>query len=178
LTPQASESETRYLDLVTRNHGRITRLCRAWSRTSGDLEDLRSEVLFQLWRAWPSFDGRASEDTWLYRVALNVALQSSRRARRQKLHVERLEREAPPASSAPPPSATFEESERLERLRRALTRLDPGERALIALALEDLSHQEIAEVTGLSAGHVAVKLHRIRKRLAERLAEEENHAQR
>jgi RNA polymerase sigma-70 factor, ECF subfamily len=168
-----NELEPRYLDLIERNQGRIGRLCRAWSRTRADFEDLRSEVLLQLWRSWPSFDERASEDTWLFRVALNVAFQLGRHARRHKDGLDRLERESPTQVQESPPSARLEQQERLERLTRAVADLPPLDRALVALWLEELPYGQIADVTGLSVTHVGVRLHRIKKKLAERLAREE-----
>jgi RNA polymerase sigma-70 factor (ECF subfamily) len=166
------EAEQGYLDLIERNQGRISRLSRAWSRSTPDFEDLRSEILFQLWRSWPSFDGRSSEDTWLFRVALNVAFQFGRKARRQRDRIERLERESGPEPHEPPPSAHLEERERLECLSRAVSSLAPGDRALVALWLEELPYQQMAEVTGLSENQIGVRLHRIKKKLAERVAEE------
>lgn len=165
--------EPRYLDLIERNQGRIGRLCRAWSRTRADFEDLRSEVLLQLWRSWPSFDERASEDTWLFRVALNVAFQLGRHTRRHKDGLDRLEREPLAVDHELPPSVRFEHQERLDRLTSAVADLPPLDRALVALWLEELPYGQIAEVTGLTVTHVGVRLHRIRKKLAERVAREE-----
>jgi RNA polymerase sigma-70 factor (ECF subfamily) len=165
--------EERYLDLIDHNRGRLARLCRAWTRTAPDFEDLRSEILLQLWRSLPSFDGRASENTWLYQVALNVAFQFGRTAQRQRRRLERLEREPKTESREADQPARLEADERIERLTRALATLAPGDRALITLALEELSYAQIAEVTGLSESHVGVKLHRIKKHLAQRLVEEE-----
>ncbi len=166
--------ELRYLDLVERNQGRLGRLCRAWSRTRADFDDLRSEVLYQLWRSLPSFDGRAGEDTWLYRVALNVVFQFGRQARRRRDHLERLEREPSPDQHEPPPSAGLEQQERLDRLARAVADLPPADRALVALWLEELPYAQIAEVTGLTESHVGVRLHRITKTLTARLTKEEH----
>jgi RNA polymerase sigma-70 factor, ECF subfamily len=170
---EPDELEPRYLDLIERNRGRIGRLCRAWSRTRADAEDLRSEIYFQLWRALPSFDERAGEDTWLYRVALNVAFQFGRHARRDRDRLERLEREPSPQVQEPPSTARLEERERLDRLARAVAALPPADRALVALWLEELPYETIARITGLTATHVGVRLHRIKKKLAEQLGEEE-----
>ena len=164
-----SELEPRYLELIERNRGRIGRLCRAWTRTGADFEDLRSEILLQLWRSLPSFDGRASENTWLYRVALNVAFQFGRQARRRRDRQIRLEREPLSQAHEPLPTERLETQERLDRLARAVADLPPADRALVTLWLEELPYSQISEVTGLSESHVGVRLHRIRKRLAEEL---------
>ena len=168
-----TDLEQRFLDLMDRNHARIVRICKAWSRNPADFEDLRSEVLLQLWRSLPSFDGRASEDTWLFRVALNVAMLFGRREGGRRSRLDQFRQRAPAPAPAPDPSEGFENRERLERLMSAITSLDPGDRALIALQLENLSYAQIAEVTGLGESHVGVRLHRIRKRLTEAMAENE-----
>lgn len=164
--------ERRFLALVERNRGRVERLCRAYARADADLDDLRSEVWLQLWRSLPSFDGRAGEDTWLYRVALNTALLHGRREAGRRRAAEALAHEPrPPAVAGPSPGPeAVERRHRIERLRQALLRLDPADRALVTLHLEELSYRQIAEVTGLSESNVGVRLHRIRKRLAGWLA--------
>lgn len=166
-TAREESLEQRFLDLVQRNRGRVERLCRAYARSPADLDDLRSEVWLQLWRALPSFDGRASEDTWLYRVALNTAMLHGRREGTRRLAHEALERE-PGAFASPTPGSGevhLVRRQELERLQQALRRLDPADRALVALHLEDLPYRQIAEVTGLSESNVGVRLHRIRARL-------------
>lgn len=164
--PAQDSQESRFLDLVQRNRGRVERLCRAYARSSADLDDLRSEVWLQLWRALPSFDGRASEDTWLYRVALNTAMLHGRREGTRRLAHDELERESSaPVSSGAWGEQQLERRQQLERLHQALRRLDPADRAVVALHLEELSYRQIAEVTGLSESNVGVRLHRIRARL-------------
>lgn len=165
--------ERRFLDLVERNRGRIDRLCRTWSRTEAEREDLRSEVLLQLWRSLPGFSGRSSEDTWLFRVVLNVAMLHGRgRGRRldDAVDAERFEREP---SGEPSPGKRLEDLERVERLRRAVAGLAPADRALVTLMLEELGNREIADVLGVAPNTVGVRIHRVKKKLARLLAEEE-----
>lgn len=168
-----TELEQRFVDLMERNHARIIRVCKAWSRNPADFEDLRSEVLLHLWRSLPSFDGRSSEDTWLFRVALNVAMLFGRRERSRRNRLELFRQRAPTPTPMRDPIERLEERERLERLTSAIARLDAGDRALVILQLEGLSYAQIAEVTGLGESHVGVRLHRIRKKLGEAMAEDE-----
>lgn len=164
--------EQRYLALIERNRGRVARLCHAWSRSAADREDLLAEVQLQLWRSLPSFDGRSGEDTWLYRVALNTAMLFGRRERGRRQRNEAYERELPPPAPPKSPSDRLADRERLERLLGALAKLEPGDRALVTLQLEELPQRKIAEITGLTEGHVAVRLHRIRTKLARLMSDE------
>ncbi len=158
--------EARFLDLVDRNRGRIDRLCRVYADSPADRDDLRSEVCFQLWRSLPAFDARASEDTWLYRVALNTALLYRRRECSRTAAKIAFERE--PRSSKADGEAVerLQKRERRARLDAAIRRLKAGERGVLTLYLEELPYRRIAEITGLSESHVGVKLNRIRKKLA------------
>ena len=162
--PSDGRLEPRFLDLIERNQGRIGRLCRAWSRTDADFEDLRSEVHLQLWRSLPGFDARAAEDTWLYRVALNTAMLFGRSERSRKQRIESFAQE-PQRSSAPAVHERLEDRERVKCLTRAIGGLDPADRALVTLQLEGLPYRKIAKVTGLSESHVGVRLHRLKKQL-------------
>jgi len=168
-----ADLERRFLELIERNEARIFRVCRAWARHPADFEDLRSEVLLQLWRSLPSFDGRSAEDTWLFRVALNVAMLFRRRERGRRERLDLFRRRAPEHDAAPDPSARVDRRDRLDRLTAAIAGLDPTDRAMVTLQLEDLSYAQIAEVTGLGESHVGVRLHRIRKKLAQAMTEDE-----
>lgn len=165
--------ERRFLDLVERNRDRIARLCRTWSWGAAEAEDLRSEIVLQLWRSIGSFDGRSSVDTWLYRVALNTAMLAGRQRGRQRDGADRYEQAAPQPDPGPDAGERLDTDRRLERLERAIRGLDPADRALITLHLEELPHAQIAEVLGIGAGNVGVRLHRVRKRLGRLLADEE-----
>lgn len=167
------EDETHFLDLIRRNGHRIYRICRSWTRTPEELQDLRSEVFLQLWRSLSSFDGRSREDAWLYRVALNTALLHARRRRRRGLPQESFDETEGPATPPDAPSR-LEDQERWRLLHGALARLGEIDRSLVTLWLEELSYRQIAEITGLTENHVGVALHRARKKLARLIAEEES----
>ena len=106
-------------------------------------------------------------------MALNVAMLFGRRERSRRNRLELFKQRAPTPAPARDPIERLDECERLERLTSAIARLDPGDRALVILQLEGLSYAQIAEVTGLGESHVGVRLHRIRKKLGEAMAEDE-----
>ncbi len=169
---QSPAREERFLAMIRDNDARLRRICRVYGRASGTEEDLYQEILVQVWRSLDSFEGRASPDTWLYRVALNTALSHGRRraARRESAGDEEAIARLP--DRAPAPDEAVETTERLERLYRAIERLEDTDRALVMLYLEERSYRDMADVLGISESHVGVKLHRIRKRMGDWLAEE------
>jgi len=160
------ERENTYLDLLSR-HGRIAHsVARLYTLAGEDGADLAQEIRLQWWRSLPGFTGRAKASTWMYQVALHTALTFLRR-RLRRPRPDALDRAANVPDLAPLPGSP--EERRSSALHAALARLDPGERALAYLWLEECSHQEIAAVIGLNANAVGVRLHRIRARLKEML---------
>lgn len=154
------------MELVRENAGRLRRLCRVYADGGAGEEDLYQDILLELWRSLPSFEGRSSRDTWLYRVALNTALE--RRRGRETRREARLDEDDPVRGARPRrPDEELEDRRRLDRLYAAIDRLNEMDRALVVLYLEEKSYREMADVLGISQSYVGVKLHRIRKQLAE-----------
>jgi RNA polymerase sigma-70 factor (ECF subfamily) len=161
-----SDREERFMELVRENAGRLRRICRVYADGAAAEEDLYQDILLELWRSLPSFQGRSSRGTWLYRVALNTALQERRS--RETRRAARLDEDAPVRGPRPRrPDQELEDRRRLDRLYAAMDRLEETDRALVVLYLEEKSYREMAEVLGISESYVGEKLHRIRKQLAE-----------
>ena len=85
-------SDTVFLGWLDRHGSIVLKVARAYTRTAADCQDLAQDILLQLWRSAPRFEGRAGEGTWVYRVALNTALgwrrkESRRRARHRRRKV-------------------------------------------------------------------------------------------
>ncbi|MBI5387253.1 MAG: sigma-70 family RNA polymerase sigma factor [Verrucomicrobia bacterium] len=143
----------------------IGRIARAYTASEEDCEDLVQEVLLQVWRSIPRFEGRASASTWIYRVALHTALAWQRKDRRRR------ERFLPllevPAAEEPGESNTGQTDEIVGLLYAAIRRLPKADAALVLLYLDDLSYRDMAEILGITESHVGVKLNRARKQLAE-----------
>lgn len=155
-----------FLKLVRENRARLRRICRAYADDHEDERDLFQEVLLEAWRSLPSFEGKARIDTWLYRVALNTAL--GRERKRKVRRDARLDPGDPVmGSDVPRPDRAMAERQRLDRLYDAVDRLEETDRALVLMYLDDRSYAEMAEVLGISESYVGVKLHRIKKKLAD-----------
>lgn len=163
--------ETRFKSWLEAHGSTVLKVARAYTRTVEEGQDLAQEILLQVWRSLPQFQGRASVATWFYRVALNTALswhrnEGRRRARQQPL----LEPEELPVTG-PDSAEQYAQREVVERLYTAIRQLPKADAALVLLYLDDLSYRQIAEVLGISENHVGVKLNRARKALAESLKE-------
>lgn len=65
----------------------LYKVANLYSKNTEDREDLVQEIVVQLWRSFRSFDGRARFSTWMYRIALNVAISVNRRETTRRRHV-------------------------------------------------------------------------------------------
>jgi RNA polymerase sigma-70 factor (ECF subfamily) len=124
-----------------------------------DRDDLRQEIAIAIWRAMPAFAGRASERTYVVRIAHNRASTFCLRRARNRALIPAL------ASEEREPVSVTGEHERMHLvrlLREAMDRLPGAQREALALAATGHSPTEIARATGRKAGAVRVALHRAR----------------
>jgi RNA polymerase sigma-70 factor (ECF subfamily) len=154
-----------FLALLNEYRGAVHRVCRNYANGVDDREELLQEIVYQLWRAFPSYRREAAPITWIYRIALNTAITAIRRRTRRPPHV--------PLEGAPEPSAPSagSDSGQVELLYRAMRRLGDVERALLVCYLDGLSYREIGDVLGISETNVGARLSRTRARLQELVKE-------
>ncbi len=165
--PQARDRAT-YADTAPAFAPAIARVARAYEADSERARDLEQDIHLALWRGLATFRGECALSTWVFRVAHNVAASHVRRARADHplVPIERAEQVA----SGDDPERAADHGRVLARLHDLLHRLAAADRQLILLYLEGLDAASMAEVSGLSPGHVAVKVHRIKALLARRFA--------
>jgi RNA polymerase sigma-70 factor, ECF subfamily len=145
----------------------IGRLAGSYEPDAGRRDDLAQEIAIALWRALPRFRGDCSLRTFVYRIAHNRALTHVwRRGRVPTTEVAEAEQVVDPAESAESRAAR---GQRRARLDVAIRTLPLVHRQVLTLALEDLSHAEIASVLGIRENAVAVRLTRARQALREAL---------
>lgn len=152
-------SEREFLTEINIHQGIIHKLCKIYRDSPEDQQDCFQEILYHLWKSYPSFNGRSKISTWIYRVALNVALADFRQAKPNLAYTDVVPDRVEESDSS---VQLF----RQEALIGAMKRLTEADRALLAMYLDDLSYREISEVTGLSESNVGVKLSRLKKQLA------------
>ena len=164
--------EHKFLELVNENRNRILRVCRVYSWNSADQDDLYQEILFQIWRGLPALKEKQFANTWLYRVAINTALSFVRKRASSSgrvVHFEHAELTRAIESRQATEQST---DDRIANLYTAIYKLDPLEKALVTLFLEDFTYDQIAEATGITANNVGVMLHRAKKKLSSLMTEE------
>jgi RNA polymerase sigma-70 factor (ECF subfamily) len=139
----------------------LSRLAASYESRPALREELLQDIAFALWRALPSFRGESSEKTFVMRIATNRALShlASRIAEKGTSPLSAAESGDVP-SLAPGPDEMAARMQTARRLQQAVRDLPLPLRQVLVLAFEGLSHEEIARVLGLTAGNVAVRLHR------------------
>jgi RNA polymerase sigma-70 factor (ECF subfamily) len=144
------------------NHGRLRAISRTWAPRAW--EDLYQEIALQLWQSLDRFEGRARLETWVYRVALNTAVDFVRRDRRREA---REVSASVPEIAAPSPSP-----DPLTILQEFAAGLGDIDRAVLVMYMDGIAQREIGEVVGLSEGAVGVRIHRLKAAFREAYVEE------
>jgi RNA polymerase sigma-70 factor (ECF subfamily) len=150
--------------LIDAHRGILFKVCNTYCRGHDDREDLAQEIVVQLWRSFPRFDERFRFSTWMYRIALNVAISFYRRESTRARYVitadTRLLEVADEHAGI---------SENLALLHQAIATLDPLNKALALLYVDGHSHRDIGEVLGITESNVGTRLDRLKRRLREEL---------
>ena len=165
ITMTAIADEEIFTCLLEQHVGIIRKVAFGYTITFADREDLTQEITLQLWRAYPRYSSDRPFSTWMYRIALNVAISFLRRHThpvRQTVPLEEHEFADENAQAA-------ETDERLALLRQIIASLAPLDRGLMLLYLEDHSYREIAAVLGITETNVATKLNRLKQRVREEM---------
>lgn len=152
--------QSTYMTLIKENSGIIHKVIRLYIDNSEDQKDLYQEVLLQAWHSFTRFDGRSKFSTWLYKVSLNTVL--TFRRKNDRLPTDDLEKAAYKAAQG-------EKNDDTELLLMAIKEMGETDRAIVSLHLDGYENEEIADITGLTKNHVAVKLHRIKQQLVKKL---------
>ncbi|HUT77292.1 MAG TPA: sigma-70 family RNA polymerase sigma factor [Polyangia bacterium] len=158
------EDEVAFERLMDVHRAVLGRVVECYADTRADREDLSQEIGLALWRALPGFRGDCSERTFLVRIAHNRGVDFLVRRRRSATAPE-----ADCEDLRPGPEDATGARERRELLFTALRTMPVGFRQVLALALEDLDHREIAEVVGITPENVAVRLSRARDMLRQKM---------
>ncbi|MGI4862309.1 MAG: RNA polymerase sigma factor [Janthinobacterium lividum] len=147
----------------------VRRVCRLYCQDADDRQDLFQEILLQLWRAWPRYVPQpdAKLSTWLYRIALNVAISNLRQRTRRPALVN-LENDAARHLTQATEASAYEPEE-TAALYTAINRLSDVDKAFVLLYLEDRPYEEMAEILGITQNNVRVKMHRVQEKLRKQL---------
>jgi RNA polymerase sigma factor (sigma-70 family) len=155
------DSEAEFAGLLERHRGIVVKVAATYCRNPADREDVAQEIVTQLWRAFPKFDASRTFSTWMYRIALNVAISFVRTNSVRVRHTVALDE-----THDVEDSGTAEDDERSRLLYAFIARLDELNRALLLLYLDEHSYRDIAAILGITETNVATKISRLKQRFA------------
>jgi len=161
---QTSVDRQDFLAIIESNQRIIFKICNSYCRHATDREDLAQEIIFQLWKSWNSFNATVKISTWMYRIALNVAISFYRKGQQ----TNRMVLMGDQLIELIDEKADSELETKLTALQQFINELKPLDKALMILYLEEKPHQEIAEIIGISSTNVATKIGRIKVQLKQK----------
>ena len=156
-----SAKEKQFEELVKQYKRTIYSVCYMFSRDNEEINDLFQEILVRLWLGFDQFEQRSSVNTWVYRIALNTAINSDKRAKRRPLTV-------PLSTDIDPYDPQDSSLEQVRQLYALINQLDVMDRGLVLLWLEGIGYDEIAAIMGITVANVGIKLHRIKEKLVQK----------
>jgi RNA polymerase sigma factor (sigma-70 family) len=162
-TPEVHE---RFQARVEEHKKILYKICNSYCRDRDARDDLAQEIIIQLWQSFGKYDESRRFSTWMYRIALNVAISFYRRERTRTRHVVSDEEHLLEAANE-----TESQSDEIRALYQFIEGLDPLNKALALLYLDGNNYQEIAEVVGISETNVATKISRLKSKMKQELGE-------
>ncbi|CAG5068094.1 ECF RNA polymerase sigma factor SigG [Dyadobacter sp. CECT 9623] len=153
--------EKQFVGLLNQNRVVLYKICKMYCPDAEDRRDLFQEIVFQLWKAFPTFRQESNVNTWVYRVGMNTAISNFRKEKKRQS----------PAGFALPDIAfpDFYENDNSNSetvlLYQAIEQLSAVEKAIVLLYLDEKSYDEMAGILGISKSNVGVKLSRIKIKL-------------
>ena len=149
--------ERQFAQIVAEHKSTIYTVCYMFSQDADEVNDLFQEVLIHLWKGFDSFEHRSDIRTWIYRVALNTCISLDRKKRRSA--TARLTMDINLFEDRD------EDTRQVNMLHKRISKLQPFDRAIVLLWLENLPYEEIGQIVGITAKNVSVRLFRIREQL-------------
>ncbi|MES2108380.1 MAG: sigma-70 family RNA polymerase sigma factor [Bacteroidota bacterium] len=156
-----------FLSVIEQNKGIIYKIANSFKKDENDKKDLMQEIILQLWRSFDSYDEKSKFSTWMYRVALNVAIASYRKEKRQNEIIAPMPESVIALADE---NISTEREDDLNLLQKFISELKELDRALMLLYLEERSGKEMAEILGLSETNIRTKINRIKEQLKQKFS--------
>jgi RNA polymerase sigma-70 factor, ECF subfamily len=151
------KGEKEFIELIKSHEVILHKICNVYFYRNPYKEDYYQEILIRLWKSFPSYKNQSSFSTWLYRVAINTAIDILR-----KQYLQPKLTELSKIEYNIPENEQNIVTDSKEKLYKAINYLSDVEKSIIILYLEDYSYKEIADIVGISESNTGVKINRIK----------------
>src|SRR5258706_15969436 len=163
----STDKSNLFLSVIECNKGILYKVANLYCKDSEERKDLVQEIIIQLWESFENYTSQYKYSTWIYRIALNVAISFYRKENRRE-HVSN------PLSDGilnfVDTNVTGETEKEIGLLQQFISELKELDKALMLLYLEEKSHKEIAEIIGISETNVSTKIGRIKTILKQKFS--------
>ncbi len=149
-----------FVRIIKENEGLIYKIVRVYASGREEEEDLYQEIIYQLWKSFPSFRNEAKITTWMYRIALNTSIAHLIKEKKRGYRISINEH----ILNMPDTDDTLK-NERIESMYMQIKKLNPIEKGIILLHLEGNNYNEIANITGFTSTNIGTRLGRIKQKL-------------
>ncbi|MGS1080054.1 RNA polymerase sigma factor [Pseudoxanthomonas beigongshangi] len=163
----AEHARQGFAEQLERHRGIVFKVAGTYCRNPDDRAELAQEIASQLWQAYPRFDPTRPFSTWMYRIALNVAISFVRGNSQRHRHAVPLDEQL--HDIADPHAVDPHAEQQVRALHRFIHAQAPLDRALLLLYLEDRGYREMSEILGISETNVATKISRLKQRIRNEL---------
>ena len=158
------DKKERFIKAIQDNEGLIYKVATFYTNSKDDRDDVVQEIIYSLWKSFDSFKQMSSLSTWMYQIAMNVAIFHLKKSKKA---VTTIPIETGLLNS--PESITENDEEKLKVLQEHVKDLNLLDKGILMLYLENKSHEEIALITGISKTNVGTKLSRIKEKLKSKI---------
>ena len=149
-----------FIAAIQENEGLIYKVATFYTNNKDDRDDVVQEIIYSLWKSLDSFKQNSSLSTWMYQVAMNVAVFHLKRSKKA---VTTIPIDTDLLNS--PESIADNAEEKLKILQEHIRDLNLLDKGIVMLYLENKSHEEIAQIIGISKTNVGTRLSRIKEKL-------------
>ncbi len=160
-----SDKKDRFIQTIDEHKKIIYKIVNSYCPNREDRKDLEQEIIIQLWKSFDKYDDNYKYSTWMYRIALNVAISFYRKERKWSLKSDFYNEESIFNLEEEKNDDKTELDDQIQLLQTFINNLNELNKALMLLYLEEKSHEEIAEILGITKTNVATKIGRIKLKL-------------
>lgn len=159
-----NRSKDEFLEILSNYQGIIHKVCLIYFSNASDREDNFQEIVYQLWKYYPSVKKKESIGSWIYAVSINTSVSRLRKSSRFK-----YKDGIPELADNNNIEESLLKNERYKQLIDAIQYLDPVSKSIMLLYLEELSYKEISDIIGISESNVGVRINRAKQFLKQRI---------
>ncbi|CAN5448087.1 sigma-70 family RNA polymerase sigma factor [soil metagenome] len=161
----------KFVQLIHENKGIIYKICISYCANKNHRDDLAQEIVYNLWKSYKNFNPALKFSTWMYRIALNVAISFYRKENKSGNYIPFSEDLIVFEESK---EAAVETEKHISHLQAFISELKEIDKSIMLLYLDDKSYKEIAEITGITETNVATKINRIKDKLKNHFSNHKN----